>query len=157
MSLFDQTKGGRTHIFTHVLSQILLNVLCIYMVPWVCEHFPPPLLIALSVVSMEVFAPYKMAEMRLSAWLRGGPVSENTILYGFTETIMNRVDYDIFVNSNRTPFLNSLTAQLPFTNNTNRVFSRPGASLVVTMETVGQTNQPCMTTGSPPYLTSRSC
>ena len=43
-----------------------------------CEHFPPPLLIALSVVSMEVFAPHKMAEIRLSARQRGGPESENT-------------------------------------------------------------------------------
>ena len=39
----------------------------------------------------------------------------------------------------------------------NRVFSRPVAWLVVTMETGGQTNQPCVTTGSPPYLTIRSC
>ena len=38
-----------------------------------------------------------------------------------------------------------------------RVFSRPVAWLVVTMETVGQTNQPCVTTGYPPYLTIRSC
>ena len=39
----------------------------------------------------------------------------------------------------------------------NRVFSRPVAWLVVTIETVGQTNQPCVTAGSPPYLTIRSC
>ena len=39
----------------------------------------------------------------------------------------------------------------------DRVFSKPLAWLVVTMETVGQTNQPCMTTGSPPYLIIRSC
>ena len=43
----------------------------------VCEHFPPPLLIALSVVYMEVFAPHKMAEIRFMAWQRGGPGSEN--------------------------------------------------------------------------------
>ena len=97
MSLFGQTKRGRTPIFTYVLSQILPNVLFIYGVPWVCEHFQPPLLIALSVVSMEVFAPHKMAEMRLSARLQGGPGFENIILYGFTETVMNRVDYDIFM------------------------------------------------------------
>ena len=48
----------------------------------VCELFPPPLLIALSVVSMEVFAPHKMAEIRLSAWHRGGPGSENGNLLG---------------------------------------------------------------------------
>ena len=41
--------------------------------------------------------------------------------------------------------------------NSIRVLSRPVAWLVVTMETVGQTNQPCVTTGSPPYLTIRSC
>ena len=39
----------------------------------------------------------------------------------------------------------------------DRFFSRPVAWLVVTMETVGQTNQPCVMTGSPPYLTIRSC
>ena len=39
----------------------------------------------------------------------------------------------------------------------NRVFSRPVVWLVVTVETVGQTNQPCVMTGSPPYLTIRSC
>ena len=37
------------------------------------------------------------------------------------------------------------------------IFSRPMAWLVVIMETVGQTNQPCVTTGSPAYLTIRSC
>ena len=42
---------------------------------FVCEHFPPPLIIALSVVSMGVFAPHKMAEITLSAWQRGGPGS----------------------------------------------------------------------------------
>ena len=39
--------------------------------------FPSSLHIAVSVVSMEVFAPHKMAEIRLSAWHRGGPGSEN--------------------------------------------------------------------------------
>ena len=38
----------------------------------------------------------------------------------------------------------------------NRVFSRPVALLVVTMETVGQTNQSCVMIGSPLYLTIRS-
>ena len=38
-----------------------------------------------------------------------------------------------------------------------RVISRAVAWLVVTMETVGQTNQPCVSTGCPPYLTIRSC
>ena len=46
----------------------------------VCEHFLPPLLIALSVVSMEVFAPHKMADIRLIAWQGGGPGSENRSL-----------------------------------------------------------------------------
>ena len=40
---------------------------------------------------------------------------------------------------------------------TYRVFSRHVAWLVVTMETVGQTNQSCVTTGSPPNLTIRLC
>ena len=31
---------------------------------FVCEHFPPALLIALSVVSMELWSPHKMAEIR---------------------------------------------------------------------------------------------
>ena len=39
----------------------------------------------------------------------------------------------------------------------NRVFFRPPVLLVVTKETVGQTNQPSVMTGSPPYLTIRSC
>ena len=47
---------------------------CIFSMP---KCFPPSLHIALSVVSMEVFAPHKMAEIRLSAWQRGGPGSEN--------------------------------------------------------------------------------
>ena len=38
----------------------------------------------------------------------------------------------------------------------NRVFFRPPVLLVVTKETVGQTNQPSMMTVSPPYLTIRS-
>ena len=33
----------------------------------VYNHFPPYLALALSVVSMELFAPHKMAEIRLSA------------------------------------------------------------------------------------------
>ena len=92
MSLFEQTKRDRTPVFTYVLSQILLNVLynlwgSMGSLKLVCEHFPLPLLIALSVVSMEVFAPHKMAEIRLSAWQRGGPGSENK---GSTPCIPNR-------------------------------------------------------------------
>ena len=39
----------------------------------VFDYFPPHLPIVLSVVSMEVFAPRKMAEIRASPWQQGGP------------------------------------------------------------------------------------
>ena len=39
--------------------------------------FPPSLSLALSAVSMESLSPHKIGEIRLSAWKRGGPESEN--------------------------------------------------------------------------------
>ena len=43
----------------------------------VYEHFPPPLAIALSVVSMERLSPHKMAEIRPGTKQQGVPRSEN--------------------------------------------------------------------------------
>ena len=39
--------------------------------------FPASLVLALSLVSMEVFAPHKMAEIRASTWQQGGPRPKN--------------------------------------------------------------------------------
>ena len=49
-------------------------------------YFPPHPPIPLSVVSMEMFVPHKMAEIRASAWQRGGLDPRMYLDQGILET-----------------------------------------------------------------------
>ena len=79
-----ESNKARILIFTYMVHYTfknnivkvlgLIELLCYNS--WLCFCFPPSLLLALSVVSMELFASHKMAEIRVS---NKGAGSENSV------------------------------------------------------------------------------
>ena len=63
-SYFDIYECSVKFMEFHELSKVVSPVY---------EYFPPPLVISLSVVSMEPLSPDKMAEIRPRTWQQGAP------------------------------------------------------------------------------------